>query len=104
MSSQPLARSHLTAVPQAPSVAMAESAHLPTPLTSLIGRERELASLAELLRDPGVRLVTLTGPGGVDKTRLALRLAADLVESPRFVGGVTLVNGPTSADKCLIAS
>ncbi len=45
---------------------------LPAPATELIGRDRELASLAALLADPAVRLVTLTGAGGAGKTVLAL--------------------------------
>jgi predicted ATPase/DNA-binding SARP family transcriptional activator len=49
---------------------------LPRPLTSLVGRERELAGLHELLDDPACRLVTLVGPGGIGKTRLALEVAA----------------------------
>ena len=50
-------------------------APLPTPLTPIIGREDEIASLAGLLRDPDVHLVTLIGPGGIGKTRLAIEVA-----------------------------
>jgi non-specific serine/threonine protein kinase len=52
---------------------------LPTPVSSFIGREQELAELQRLLRPPtGRRLVTLTGSGGCGKSRLALRVASDL--------------------------
>ena len=52
--------------------------NLPIQPTPLIGREREVASLGQLLRLIDVRLVTLTGPGGTGKTRLALQEAAEL--------------------------
>jgi non-specific serine/threonine protein kinase len=57
---------------------------LPVPLTSFVGRERELAEIKELLQT--TRLVTLTGAGGCGKTRLALQIAAD-----RAGAGVALV-------------
>jgi predicted ATPase len=57
------------------------SNNLPTPLTLLIGREREAAVAGDTLRREDVRLVTLTSLGGVGKTRLGLRVAKDLVEA-----------------------
>ena len=64
--------------------------NLPTPLTPLIGREQVVMMACTLLRRPEVRLVTLTSPGGVGKTRLALQMAAELSE--RFPNGVFFVN------------
>lgn len=55
--------------------------HFPTPLTSFVGREAELAELRRLVADN--RLVTLTGTGGVGKTRLALQLADELADQYR---------------------
>src|SRR5258708_39590087 len=52
--------------------------NLPAEVSSFIGRERQLAELRRLLRKS--RLITLTGPGGAGKTRLALRLAADILD------------------------
>jgi hypothetical protein len=49
--------------------------YVPTPLTPLIGRERILTTVAALVRRDGVRLVTLSGPGGVGKTRVAIEAA-----------------------------
>jgi len=59
---------------------LARKHHLPAPLTPLLGREREVDTLQQLLRHTDARLVTLTGPGGVGKTRLALQVATDLIE------------------------
>jgi hypothetical protein len=56
---------------------------LPVFLAPLIGREHELVTLEQLLRHVGVRLVTLAGPGGVGKTRLAVAAASILVENDR---------------------
>ncbi len=69
----------------------ASSLHnLPEEATSFIGRAAEIAALEELLRRPEVRLVTLTGPGGSGKTRLALRAAANLLGD--FADGVFFVS------------
>ena len=58
--------------------------NLPVSLTSFIGRERELEELKRALEH--TRQLTLTGPGGCGKTRLALRAASDLVDE--FPGGI----------------
>ena len=57
--------------------------------TAFIGREREAAALRQLLSRADVRLVTLTGPGGIGKTRLALQVAAEI--AGEFPGGVCFV-------------
>ena len=62
---------------------------LPAPATPLLGREQEVADVRALLAHTGVRLVTLTGPGGVGKTRLALEVAAELIGE--FADGVFMV-------------
>jgi predicted ATPase/DNA-binding SARP family transcriptional activator len=63
--------------------------NLPIALTSFIGREAELAELARRLADPACRLLTITGPGGVGKTRLAIQAAANQIA--RFAHGVFFV-------------
>ncbi len=63
--------------------------NLPVQPTPLVGRESEVAEVGRLLRDEGVRLLTLTGPGGTGKTRLALQTAAQLAEE--FEHGVGFV-------------
>jgi predicted ATPase len=66
------------------------AAPLPAPLTSLVGREREVEEVRALLRRPEVRLVTLTGPGGVGRTRLAIQVVDSLAAD--FSGGVAFVD------------
>ncbi|HET6937735.1 MAG TPA: DUF4062 domain-containing protein, partial [Nocardioides sp.] len=62
---------------------------LPVPLTPLVGREEEIASVEALVRSDGVRLVTLTGPGGSGKSRLAMEVAGRLGSG--FADGVRFI-------------
>jgi len=63
--------------------------HLPAPTTPLIGRRQEIDALTAMLRGPDVRLVTVAGPGGIGKTRLALQAAHELADA--FSDGVFFV-------------
>jgi predicted ATPase/DNA-binding SARP family transcriptional activator len=76
--------------------------NIPAPLTPLIGRGLELAALTAVVRSGAARLLTLTGPGGTGKTRLALEAAWDLV--PDFADGVFFVDLAPIADPELVAT
>src|ERR1700687_2620928 len=76
--------------------------NLPVQRTGFVGREKEVAAVKELLLRQDVRLVTVTGPGGIGKTRLAVEVANGLVES--FPGGTHFVSLSSLSDPGLIAS
>ena len=89
----------VAARPEQPS-ASSEASSLPRPPTPLIGRERELAELEQLLS--AERLVTVTGPGGIGKTRLALAAAGRL--EGRFADGARFVQLAAVTDPALVPS
>jgi transcriptional regulator with XRE-family HTH domain len=76
------------------------TSRLPAPLTSFIGREWEVATVGARLRTPDVRLVTLTGAGGIGKTRLALQIASELPDSA--AQGVWFVDLAPISDPTLV--
>ena len=82
--------------------AEARPTNLPVQRTGFVGREKEVAAAKELLLRQDVRLVTVTGPGGIGKTRLAVQVASGLVE--HFPGGTHFVSLSSLSDPGLIAS
>jgi predicted ATPase/class 3 adenylate cyclase len=76
--------------------------NLPVPATPFLGRERELQEVVERLTDPAIRLLTLTGPGGTGKTRLALQAVAEA--SDGFPDGVWWVPLAPLRDPALVLS
>ncbi len=74
--------------------------NLPAQLTSLIGREQEVAAVDTLLRRANVRLMTITGTGGIGKTRLGLEVATALLDT--FVDGVCFVPLAPISDPALV--
>ena len=68
------------------------SHNLPVPLTSLVGRDLELLEVAKALHEQGCRLLTIHGPGGVGKTRLALQAAYEQLQAADSFTGVYFVD------------
>ena len=79
----------------------APAAPLPVPRTTLIGRDAEVAAILGALRGGGARVLTLAGPGGSGKTRLALQVAAEAAAD--FPGGVSFVSLGSLADAADVA-
>jgi predicted ATPase len=82
-----------------PPLKTISNTNLPHPASSFVGREREVEEVASLLRD-GARLLTLTGPGGTGKTRLAIEAASELL--PGFKAGVFWVGLAPLRDPTLV--
>jgi predicted ATPase/DNA-binding CsgD family transcriptional regulator len=88
-------------LPDAPSSQfLHDRSPLPQQLTSLIGRTREVREIAALLRRDDVCLLTLTGPGGIGKTRVALAAASDA--APAFTDGAAFVDLASLRDPSLV--
>jgi predicted ATPase len=85
-----------------PYMARRSRHHLPAQTTTMVGREREIAQISALLRQPDVRLVTLTGPGGTGKTRLSIQVASELADN--FPDGVSFVALAAITETTLVGS
>jgi predicted ATPase len=75
---------------------------VPVPATPLVGREQESAAVEDLVAGKGVRLVTLTGPGGVGKSRLMVEAARRL--GPGFADGARFLELASVSDAGLVAA
>ena len=84
------------------TVASSVRRHLPGQPSRLIGRDQELAHLVAAVADPGTRLLTVTGPGGCGKTRLALEVAT--VAAPHFGDGAVLVELAPLRDSSMLVA
>ena len=93
-------RDHLSSLQQKPL--KTRPSNLPPQRTGLVGRDLEVDAAKELLRRPNMRLVTITGPAGIGKTRLALQLAGEMTLD--FPGGVYFVPLAAVSDPGLIAA
>jgi len=93
-------RDHFTEKPVRP--VETRPANIPVQRTRFVGREKEVAAVQELLSRPNVRLVTITGPPGIGKTRLAVEVAGGLVH--QFPAGAHYVPLSALNDPGLIAS
>lgn len=91
-----------TDLPPLQAILVTHPTNLPDEPTPFIGRERQVTELCALLHRPTVRLVTLTGPGGTGKTRLALQMASTLLDD--YGDGVFFVSLGSLADPSLVAS
>jgi predicted ATPase/DNA-binding NarL/FixJ family response regulator len=96
------AEGHISGERSAVAGAEARRSNLVLPRSPLVGRQNELAAVQSLLLRDAVALVTLTGPGGIGKTRLALQVGANLLD--HFVDGVYFVSLAPIRDPDLVAA
>ena len=83
-----------------PEASEQQTRHFPPSLTPFVGRDDEICAIAALVEAPNVHLVTLTGPGGIGKTRLAIQVGERLASS--FTGGAVFVDLAPLRDPTLV--